>query len=443
MQSRKRMDGQGRAHVLVLPYPVTGHTNPMLHFSKTLASKGLRLTFVNFRFDHQRMLQALTSIQCLRSGLEQLIRRLNGSGPQVSCIMYDSFLPWVGDVANKLKIPLALFSTQSAAVTSIYYHYKHVETWNPESKPDTITIPGLPEMKSADLPTTFLPWNVPWNVLKFLLDELDHIAEASWVFVNSFYELERETFDYMRTRTPLIPVGPLIPSAFLDGGNPNDRQVGGNPWEEAECMQWLDAKPPSSVVYISFGSLTFLSPEQIHEMALGLQRSEQKFVWVIRAPPGHDGLTDIFPMGFMEETRERGLVVPWCAQLEVLSHPSVGVFMSHCGWNSTVDALSLGIPMLTFGVWTDQTTNSKFVADVWKTGLRMRRREDGIVGREEIERCVRLAIQSEEFAEIRKNCLKWKEIAQKTMMEGGCSDTNVNGFVQEIVEKAELLSALS
>eukprot|EP01018_Ginkgo_biloba_P035940 Gb_31206 [translate_table: standard] len=443
-------DGLSKPHVVVLAYPATGHTNPILQFSKNLASRGLLVTFVNFGFNHHIMLRAKDSLQLLRldirfesiednlprdytldsninhsvfrhmhdmdgSGLEELIERLNVDGPPVSCIIHDSFLPWVRDVANKLNIPRAFFWPQSSAVFSIYHHFKHGLTvlpmWDPERMPETVTIQSVGELNLADLPRNFFP---PSGAMAYYFKALDSVADASWI------------------EWSFRPIGPSIPSAFLDGGNPEDTEAGGNPWEAAECMQWLDAKPTLSVVYISFGSMTVISAEQIHELAMGIKNSRQNFVWVIRPPLGHGHIEELLPVGFMEETKERGLVVQWCAQLEVLSHASVGAFMSHCGWNSPLDGLSSGVPILAFGVWTDQTTNSKFVADRWKTGIRMRKREDGIVGKEEIERCVRLAVESEEGVEFGKNAQKWKELASKAMMEGGSSHTDLNEFVREL-----------
>ena len=304
----------------------------------------------------------------------------------------------------------------------------------------SVSIPSLAEvkLKLGDLPSAFTETE---ERLQIYLHQLDGLSDVSWVLANTLYELEAETIDFLRSRygVPFRSIGPSIPSAFLDGGNPQDARVGADPWKATDSVQaWLDRKPASSVVYISFGSVTVINPHQIYELALGIQSSRQNFLLVIRPPPGHDDITEFFPAGFMEETEGRGLVVPWCVQLEVLSHPSVAAFMSHCGWNSTLEALSLGIPVLTFGVWTDQTTNSKFMADVWKAGVRMIRGEDGTMGREEIERCMRLAVDktSEAGEEVRKNALKWKELAKTGMREGGSSDINLNEFVEQVVAKA-------
>ncbi|XP_057823103.2 UDP-glycosyltransferase 74D1 [Cryptomeria japonica] len=463
-----------KGHVVVISYPATGHTNPMLQFSKNLASRGVIVTFVNFNLNHRKVIQARESLQRLKldirfecipdglpeddstldsninpavfkhmqdnmdgSGLERLIHRLHASGdtPPVCCIIYNSFLPWVRDVANKLNIPQALFWTQSAAVFSIYQHFQNGEGLDCGRMPQNVIIPGLPELKLTDLPSAFMETT---GSINYYLRQLEVVKDASWVIANTVYELEPETINSLRsTSLPFLPIGPSIPTSFLQDQNAEDTQVGANPWKAADCMEWLNKKPPLSVVYISFGSILVISDEQIQELAVGIQQSGQNFLWVIRAPPGHDHIAEVLPAGFMEETKERGLVVDWCAQLEVLSHPSVGVFMSHCGWNSTLDALSLGVPMLTLGVWTDQPTNSKFVTDVWKTGLRMRRRDDGIVGRDETERCIRMAMESEEGKQLRNNGLKWRELLKSSASEGGSSHSNLNAFAQEIISKAK------
>ncbi|GLJ07449.1 hypothetical protein SUGI_0067400 [Cryptomeria japonica] len=468
---RKKFSG----HVVVVPYSTLGHTNPMLQFAKNLASKGLLVSFVSLHYDHTRIEKAREYLNRLNlavpglvqlewipdeippevpidhhindflfyhmhrtmtgHGLESLLLRFNASANPVSCVVYDSFLPWVPKIAAKLSVPHAFFWTQSASVFSLYHHFKTVEKWDGERNlPENLDFPCLGEFKIADLPSSF---HHATGVPDFFRD-LDSVTDASWVLVNSFDELECRVLEYLSrlVRGPILTVGPSIPSAFLDGGNPEDTRVGAgaDPWEEPECVsKWLDSKPPLSVVYVSFGSITSISPNQICEIAEGLERSQHSFLWVIRPPQGHHDLNALLPQGFLGKIEGRGLVVEWCVQLEVLSHPSVGVFMSHCGWNSTLHALSSGIPMLTLEIWTDQPSNAKCVADVWKTGRRMKKGEDGVVGMQEIERCVRSAMEGgEEFAELRKNSLKWKEAAARSMMPGGSSDANLSRFTREL-----------
>lgn len=171
----------------------------------------------------------------------------------------------------------------------------------------------------------------------------------------------------MRKILPLSTVGPTIPSIYLDKRLAGDKQYGlsiSNPNREA-CMEWLNSRPKRSVVYVSSGSLVDLEAEQMKELASALTRSNSYFLWVVRTSEA-----DKLPKGFTKETTtsEKGLVVAWSPQLEVLANDAVGCFIRHCGWNSTLEALSLGVPMVAIPQWSDQTTNAKYVMDVWKIG---------------------------------------------------------------------------
>ena len=192
-------------------------------------------------------------------------------------------------------------------------------------------------------------------------------------------------------------------------------------------MKWLDSKEIGTVVYVSFGSLAALGEEQMEELAWALKRSNSYFLWVVRETE-----TKKLPINFLEETSERGLVVTWCPQLEVLAHKAVGCFMTHGGWNSTLEALSLGVPVVSMPQWSDQATNSKFLMDVWKVGIRVKVDEKGIVTREEIELCIK-EVMGERGTEIKGNAMKWKKLAREALDEGGSSDKNIDDFVAKIV----------
>uniref|UniRef100_A0A0D6QS53 Glycosyltransferase n=1 Tax=Araucaria cunninghamii TaxID=56994 RepID=A0A0D6QS53_ARACU len=469
-----------KPHVVVLPYPAQGHVNPMMEFSKRLASKNIHVTFVITEASRARMLQAQGSVlasplpdiqfETISDGLpvdfdrhkdvqrvlgllqtvggqtfEELIHRLEGEGESVSCIVYDSFLPWVPEIAKKLNIPSAFFWTQSCAVYSIYYHYsqglekKENQTGNAT---DEISIPGLPPLRTSDLPSFLQPSNTYEFLERLVLDQFNTVSEATWLLGNSFEQLEAGEIKSIESLLPIRTVGPLVPSAFLDGNNPQDTDVGMHMWKAANCLGWLDTKGQSSVIYVSFGSLAVLSKEQIWEIALGLRASGHSFLWVIR--PGENkaenNIEEHLPEKFLEETAEQGLVVAWCPQMKVLSHPSVSVFMTHCGWNSTLESLSSGVPLLAVPQWSDQTTNSKYVEDKWKTGIRLKKREDGLLGREEVENSIRTVMESERGIELRKNALRWKSLAREAMVKGGSSDKNIEDFVEEIIARASSMS---
>ena len=228
---------------------------------------------------------------------------------------------------------------------------------------------------------------------------------------------------------PLRTIGPTLPSAYLDKRLGDDKDYGLNMLKPVTgaCMEWLDSKPNGSVVYASYGSFAVLEPEQMEEVAWGLRRSNAYFLMVVR-----ESEQAKLPQNFKEETAEKGLVVSWCPQLEVLAHRAIGCFLTHGGWNSTLEALSLGVPMVVAPLWTDQPTNAKFVEDVWGIGLRARADHTGIVRREVLEDCIGKVMGSDGLKEIKNNAMKWKNLAREAVDEGGSSDKCINEFVAKL-----------
>lgn len=229
---------------------------------------------------------------------------------------------------------------------------------------------------------------------------------------------------------PAKLVGPMVPSAYLDGRIEGDKGYGASLWKPLsdECLEWLKTKSQKSVVYISFGSMVNLTQKQVEEIALALKASNLSFLWVIRES-GRRKLPD----GFIESTRRQGLVISWCNQLEMLAHEAIGCFVTHCGWNSTLEGLSLGVPMVGMPQWADQMTNAKFIEEVWKVGVRAKEDEFGIVRNEEVFFCLKEVMEGERSEEIRINANKWKELAKEAFgEEGGSSDNAINEFVKHL-----------
>ncbi|MQM21739.1 hypothetical protein Taro_054784 [Colocasia esculenta] len=232
----------------------------------------------------------------------------------------------------------------------------------------------------------------------------------------------------MASVLPVKTVGPTIPAAYLGFPEKEDKSYGFDlrTPQTGSCAKWLDAQEETaSVVYVSFGSMADLGKEQMEELAWGLAASGKKFLWVVRA--SEEGK---LPGGFAAEAAGKGLVVQWCPQLEVLAHPAVGCFVTHCGWNSTLEALSLGVPMVAVPQWTDQPTNAKYVEDVWGTGVRAGVDGDGVVRRDELRSRIREVMEGKTGAEIRKNAQKWRKLAAEAVGDGGTTDTNVREFVR-------------
>lgn len=236
----------------------------------------------------------------------------------------------------------------------------------------------------------------------------------------------------MAREWPLLTIGPAVSSMYLDRRSQNNEDYSVSLFEpEIETsMKWLDSKEAGSVVYVSFGSLATLREDQMKEIANGLKCTNGNFLWVVR-----ESEEKKLPPGLVEEVSAsgKGLIVRWSHQLQVLSHKSVGCFLTHCGWNSTLEALSLGIPMAVMPQWTDQPTNAKFIVDVWKVGARIERNEKGIITAEEIGKCIDEIMFDDKGCEIRERSAKWRELARRALKEGGSSDRNIDKFVHELV----------
>ena len=213
-------------------------------------------------------------------------------------------------------------------------------------------------------------------------------------------------------------IGPSIPSMFLDK-QIKDEDYGVTTFESEECMEWLDNKPKGSVVYVSFGSIAVLNEEQLEELACGLKDSECYFLWVVRASEDSK-----LPKNF-EKKSKKGLVVTWCSQLKVLAHEALGCFVTHCGWNSTLEALSLGVPTIAIPYWSDQSTNAKQIIDVWKMGIRAPIDDKNIVRAKALKRCVKEIMENQGGKEMKINAMQWKTLAAGAVGEDGSSHKNV------------------
>ncbi|XP_044498709.1 mogroside IE synthase-like [Mangifera indica] len=444
-------------HILTIPFPAQGHINPMLQLSKRLASKNLRVTLVtttSSRFTIQGLAETSSiKIEPISDGFEtgvtlqnaneyskrfrvvfpqslaKLVEKYECSGCPVKFIVYDSAIPWMLDVARGFGLDGAPFFTQPWAVNAIYYHFHQGKLEFPV-KGSVVSLPAMPPLGIDDLPSFISePGSYP-SFLDAVLNQFSNIHEPKWTLCNTFLELEDEVVNFMASKCPIQTIGPTIPSIYLDKRLQDDNDYGLSlfkPMTET-CKTWLDSKEINSVVYVSFGSLAALGEEQMEEIAWGLKRSNFFFLWVVREPE----FTKL-PRNFPEESSEKGLVVSWSPQLEVLAHKSVGCFLTHCGWNSTLEALSLGVPMVAMPQWTDQTTNAKFVEDVWQVGVRVRANEKRIVTREEIEICIKEVMEGERSNNIRKNTEKWKKLAKEAVDEGGSSDKNLEEFVTQLL----------
>ncbi|KAK6781580.1 hypothetical protein RDI58_019376 [Solanum bulbocastanum] len=453
-----------KAHCLILPYPAQGHINPMFQFSKRLQSKRVKITIAPTKsfLKNMKELPTSVSIEAISDGydddginqaktydayltqfkevgsntLSELIQKLANSGCPVNCIVYDPFLPWAVEVAKNFGLVSAAFFTQNCAVDNIYYHvHKGVIKLPPTQNDEKILTPGLScTIESSDVPS-FESSPESDKLVELLVNQFSNLGKTDWVLINSFYELEQEVIDWMSKIYPIKTIGPTIPSMYLDKRLHDDKEYGLSIFKPMtnECLNWLNHQPINSVVYVSFGSLAKLEAQQMEELAWGLKNNNKNFLWVVRSTEESK-----LPKNFIEELKltsgnNKGLVVSWCPQLQVLEHESIGCFLTHCGWNSTLEAISLGVPMVAMPHWSDQPTNTKLVQDVWEMGVRAKQDDKGIVRRDVIEECIKLVMEEDKGKLIRENAKKWKELARNAVDEGGSSDTNIEEFVSKLV----------
>ncbi|XVE81087.1 hypothetical protein DITRI_Ditri15bG0035100 [Diplodiscus trichospermus] len=379
------------------------------------------------------------------------------------CIISDFFFGWAVDVANNTGTVNITFSTTSAygilASISFWLSLPHRQTGSEE-----FGLPGFPErcrfqvsqlhkfMRNAD--GTDL-----WS--RFMQTQFSGCLQSFGWLCNTVEEIEPLGLDLLRkyTKFPVWAIGPLLPKQFLNKSPPSssldsssiDRQrEGKTPGISAEkCLQWLDLHNPDSVLYICFGSQNTVSPSQIMELAIGLEQSGNPFIWVIRPPLGFDLKSEFraewLPEGFEDRTSKskQGLLVKnWAPQLEILSHKSTGAFLSHCGWNSTLESLSQGVKMIGWPMAAEQAYNSKMLVEEMGVAVELTRGVQSTISGDEVKKVIKMVMDLEgKGGDMKK---KAEEIAEHIRAavreegeEKGSSIKSLDDFVSAIIARKQ------
>ncbi|KAH7692033.1 Crocetin glucosyltransferase protein [Dioscorea alata] len=472
------MAAKPQPHFLFITYPFQGHINPALHLAKHLAATTCAaVTFSTTVFAHRSMFSSTPNsdkhfndglITYLpfsdgfdeegykrgsmdtkeflsvfrtntKSSVSILINDLAASGRPVTCLVA-VFFPWMVDIASQLGVPSVFYWIQAATVFATYYHFFHgYESLIKEhaNEPSfTVCLPGLLPLQIKDLPSFLtITDDDSDSYFGFILELMRDMFEIldreqarmkPRVLINTFQEWEVDAIASVSTEIETVPVGHLTQVVYTNSGagylfNENENKY----------MEWLETKENGSVVYISFGSISFMKKKQIEEMVIALEESKRPYLWVVRK----DNREEAGEIGGGEDGNGNRMVVEWCSQVRVLAHKAIGCFVTHCGWNSTLESLACGVPMVCLPQWSDQAMNAKLVDSVWGCGVRSEvdGDGDGVVRGEELVRCLNLVMgDGEKGVEIRRKANLWKDKALEAVSEGGSSDLNLMAFVQKI-----------
>lgn len=291
-------------------------------------------------------------------------------------------------------------------------------------------IPGMNDICLKDLPTLCWTTNPEDPLFEIGFETGDKAHEASAIVIHTFDALEKDVLEGLSSMIPNVYA--IGPQQLLLKQLPQDyplKDTGYSLWkEDTKCLQWLNSKAPNSVVYVNFGSITMISPQHLTEFSWGLANSKVPFLWVIR-PDMVVGESIILSPEFEVETKERGLIASWCPQEDVLNHPSICGFLTHSGWNSTIESISAGVPMLCWPFFAEQSTNCWYTCKKWEIGMEI----DNDVKRDEVEKLISELIVGEKGKKLKNKALEFKKLAEEATSEMGSSSINLNNLIAQVL----------
>nr|XP_043628854.1 UDP-glycosyltransferase 73C3-like [Erigeron canadensis] len=384
----------------------------------------------------------------LKQPLEEMFNELK---PKPSCIISDKNLSWTSDVAEKFQIPWVIFDGMSC-FTQLATQYICVSKVHEKVTDfDPFILPGLPDeisMTKSQLPGLFNPGNsAKAKEFKKVREKIREVELGAYgSIVNSFEELETRYIDeYRKLKNGRVwCIGPFSNS------NKNDldkAQRGNNgSLNDHSCLKWLDSQNTRSVIYVCLGSLTRLTPLQFKELALGLEDSGYPFILVVKGGGKTEDIEKwLAEDGFESRVKGTGVLVRgWAPQVLILSHRAMGAFLTHCGWNSTIEGVCAGLPMITWPQFAEQFFNERVVVQVAGTGVGVGAQrvmyleeEDAVeiqVTKEDVCKAVRIVMDDgEEGEERRKKAKYFKKMAEKAIEDGGSSHLNLKLFIEDIM----------
>ncbi|KAL5053956.1 hypothetical protein RYX36_034638 [Vicia faba] len=459
-------------HIFFFPFMGHGHMRPTIDMAKLFAAKGVKSTIITTPLNEPIISKAVEKSKILghnihiqtipfpssNAGLpnecenvdsipspewfptfclatkmlqEPLEKLLLEQHPD--CIVADMFFPWATDSALKFGIPRLVFhgtcyfSLCAAECMRLYQPFRNVGS---DSKSFVISnLPGEIKMTRLQI-APFENWEEFEGMAKLMHEVRESELKSFGVVVNSFYELENVYANYYRNvlGRKAWHIGPL-PLWNKDAAISIDQH-------QHVCLKWLDMMKPYSVVYVCHGSMAHFSNSQLREIAMGLEASEQKFIWVVRK--SEDEGEEWLPEGFEKRMEGKGMIIRgWAPQVCILEHEAIGAFVTHCGWNSVLEGVTAGVPMVTWPMASEQFYNEKLLSEVLKIGVPVGAKKwVGLVGDEvhwdALEKAVRRIMEGEEIEEMRKRVKVLSELAEKSVEEEGSSYCDLNALIEEL-----------
>ncbi|XP_057772416.1 UDP-glucose iridoid glucosyltransferase-like [Salvia miltiorrhiza] len=437
--------GTRKLQVMLVPLPLQGHLTPMLQLASVLHSRGFSVIVAHTEFNSPNpgnhpdfafiplqngvcspsgnLLEMIATINTnCKEPLEKCIVELQG---QVSCIIYDSLLHFVDTVAHHLKVPTIFFRPSTAVYMQSYHALLSLHEKMIIPLPESHLEEAVPELHPV-IRFKDLPLSVSSKIRQVVIDfvkSFSDIKSSVAVIWNSVEMLDDFSLQH-QYQVPFFPIGPLHKMASSSSSMQTSLLQ-----EDAGCIAWLDKQALKSVLYVSLGSLATMNSEALVETAMGIANSGQPFLWAIRpsSVAGSEWI-ECLPQGLREVIQERGLIVKWAPQKEVLAHPAVGGFLSHCGWNSTLESVCEGVAMICRPFFGDQMINARFLIHVWEVGVEI----GNVADRKSIEEAVRVLMVDDRGKETRRRAAEMKHKLQLSRVKDGSSCKALDELAQFI-----------
>ncbi|CAM6091992.1 unnamed protein product [Calypogeia fissa] len=476
-------DGKKKAHLLFIPIHSQGHLIPGLRLVWELARKGITVTCavcngVLASLSSDPFLSELQSLDVQFIGLQDL-RRINDTddmpivGPMLlqesfkpvfeklvhdrscgiagpTCLLADVTLPWAKDVAEKLGIPLFMFIPSGATYAKLMQEYivlmaQKIFNIEPDGTlckyQGAIDINGVPSLHYHEV--NLFARKDPAH----FLSRSQVMCQGAGIVINTFYELEEEVIQAIVNPSPLsgfkdnkvmgkvYPVGPLVSTSPKLRSNVFVQELKDS---GDESISWLDTQPPSSVLYVAFGTIAKLNAADISELALGLEGSDQRFLWVLpqrefSPEEKTSSILDVLPQGFQARVGDRGhIVTGWAPQQQILAHWAIAGFLTHAGWNSCLESITNGVPLICCPQRAEQALNCRYLVDVLKIAEQIHTGPENILDGKEVERAVKVLMVEPEGKDMQRRVEELQRKGAEAVAEDGSSTRMINKLAHDI-----------